>query len=128
MERGRDLIKLRPEIPAAKITKGISDIEEFQNVTIRPIIKFQNDFLIQFYSTHARGYKKDWGSISNEKKELFIENSMNKNQNLKNTFIGSIIGYFTKEEQDYYFQNKSEVNRRIVQIIKQRVLSNLPII
>ena len=48
MERGRDLIKLRLEIPAAKITKGISDIEEFQNVTIRPIIKFQNDFLIQF--------------------------------------------------------------------------------
>ena len=128
MERGRDIIKLRPEIPAAKITEGISDIEEFQNITIRPIIKFQNNFLIKFYSNFARGYAKDWGSISNEKKEIFIETSLKKNQNLKNTFIGSIIGFFTKEELDFYFLNKSEVNRRIVQITKQRILSNLPII
>jgi hypothetical protein len=125
MERGRDLIKLRPEIPAAKITEGISDVEEFQNLTLRPIIKFQNDFLIRVYSNFARSYQKDWGSISNEKKELFIETSMNKNQNLKNKLIGSVIGFFTKEELDIYFQYNSELNRRIVQIIKQRVLSNL---
>jgi len=128
MERGRDLKKLRPEIRAAKITEGITPIEEFQNITIRPIIKFQNDYLIQYYSNFARGYQKDWGSISNEKKENFIKTSLNKNQNLKNTFIGSITGFFTSEELDFYFQNKSELNRRIVQIIKQRVLSNLPII
>ncbi len=128
MERGRDLIKLRPKIPAAKITEGISEIEQFQNSTLRPIIKFQHDLLIQLFSDHANGFQKNWDSLSNEKKELFIENSMNKNQNLKNKFVGVIFGFFTKEELEFYFENKSELNRRIVQIIKQRVLSNLSLI
>ena len=128
MERDSDLIKLRPETPKAKITKGISEIEEFQNITLRPIIKFQNNFILEFFSNHARGYQKDWGSLSNEKKTLFIENSTNKNQNLKNSYIGCIVGLFTQEELTFYFENKSELNRRIVQIIKQRVLSNLPLI
>lgn len=128
MVRNKNLIDLRPKIPAAQITQGISEIEEFQNLTLRPIIKFQNDFLVSFYSNFARGYHKDWGSMSNEKKETFIEASTNKNQNLKNTFVGSISGFFTKAELDFYFLHKSEVNRRIVQIIKQRILSNLSIL
>ena len=128
MERDSDLIKLRPETPKAKITKGISEIEEFQNITLRPIIKFQNNFILEFFSNHARGYQKNWGSLSNEKKILFIENSTNKNQNLKNSYIGCIVGLFTQDELTFYFENKSELNRRIVQIIKQRVLSNLPLI
>ena len=124
-DRNSDLIKLRPEIPAAKITEGISGIEKFQNVTIRPIIKFQNELLFQVFSNHARSYQKDWDSISNEKKEIFIESSMNKNQNLKNIYIGLVLGLFTTEETEFYLSNKSEINRRIVQIIKQRILSNL---
>lgn len=126
--RKEKILALRPEIPQAEITKGISEVEEFQNLTLRPIIKFQNDLLVQVYSNHARSYQKDWGSISNEKKEIFIENSMKLNQNLKNTFVGIILGFFTQEEFDFYIQNKSEINRRIVQIIKQRVLSNLAIL
>ena len=125
MDRNSTLIKLRPEVPKAKITEGISEIEEFQNITVRPIIKFQNDFILALFSNHARGYQKNWGSLSNEKKTFFIENSTNKNQNLKNTFIGCIIGFFTPDELNFYFDNKSELNRRIVQIIKQRILSKL---
>ena len=128
MDRNSQIIKLRPEVPAAKITDGISEIEEFQNSTLRPIIKFQNDLLVLLFSNHARGHIKDWGSISNKKKEIFIENAMNKNQNLKNQLAGIILGFFTKDELDFYLNNKSEINRRIVQIIKQRVLSNLSIL
>lgn len=128
MERKEIIVSLRPDIPKAKITKGISEIEEFQNVTLRPVIKFQNELILSLFSNHARSYQKNWDSISNEKKELFIENSMNKNQNLKNTLLGLVVGLFTEEEFDFYTQQKSELNRRIVQICKQRILSNLPLI
>ena len=71
MERGRNLIKLRPEIPQADVNGTMTEIEQFQNTTLRPILKFQNDLLSIHFSQFARSYKKDWGSISNEKKNRF---------------------------------------------------------
>ena len=71
MERGRNLIKLRPEIPQADVNGTMTEIEQFQNTTLRPILKFQNDLLSIHFSQFARSYKKDWGSISNEKKIVF---------------------------------------------------------
>ena len=128
MGRDAELKKLRPEILNAKIIREMSDIEKFQNITLRSVIKFQHDFILELFSNFAKGYQKNWDSLSNEKKEQFIENSINKNQNLKSTFIGCVIGYFTQEELAFYFKNKSELNRRIIQIIKQRILSNLPLV
>ena len=125
MERGRDIKQLRPDIPQAEVNETMTEMEQFQNTTLRPILKFQNELLSVHFSQFARSYKKDWGSISNEKKIVFIENAMMKNQGLRNTIIGMIIGLITKEEQDYYLKNKSEINRRIIQMGKQRIVSNL---
>ncbi|MEN8927988.1 MAG: glyoxalase [Flavobacteriales bacterium] len=125
MERGRNLIQLRPEIPQADVNETMTEMEQFQNTTLRPILKFQHELLCAHYSQFARGYKKDWGSISNEKKIVFIENSVMNNQALKKTIVGIIMGLFTLEEQQFYLTNKSEINRRIIQMGKQRIISNL---
>lgn len=125
MERGRDLKNLRPVIPQADVNETMTDMEQFQNKTLRPILKFQNELLSTHFSQFARSYKKDWGSISNENKIAFIENALIKNQGLKNTVIGMIIGLFTLKEQEFYLKNKSEINRRIIQMGKQRIESHL---
>ena len=128
MERGRNLIQLRPEISSAEVNKTMSEVEQFQNSTLRPILKFQNELLIAHFSQFARNIKKDWGSISNEKKEIFIENSLMKNQGLRNMLIGFTLGLITLEEHKIYLNNKSEINRRIIQMAKERIVSNLSIL
>ena len=128
MERGRNLIQLRPEISSAEVNKTMSEVEQFQNSTLRPILKFQNELLIAHFSQFARNIKKDWGSISNEKKEIFIENSLMKNQGLRNMLIGFTLGLITLKEHKIYLNNKSEINRRIIQMAKERIVSNLSIL
>lgn len=125
MERTEQIIALRPKITTAKITQEISEIEKFQNVTIRPIIKYQHAIILSMFTNHASKFLKNWEQLSNEKKELFIGNELAKNQKFKNVIKGCIIGFFTETELEIYFQHKTEVNRRIIQIIKQRLVSNL---
>ncbi len=123
--RQEKLTNLRPEIPKAQITKGISEMEEFQNTALRQIIKFQHEVILLIFANYARKIHKDWGSLSNEKKERFIDSVMSKNQQLKNQYIGVIMGLMSIEEVQFYQSNSSEINRRITQIIKQRIQTNL---
>lgn len=39
--RDQQLLALRPPVPAALLTEGMSDEERFQNETLRPILKLQ---------------------------------------------------------------------------------------
>jgi hypothetical protein len=123
--RKEQITNLRPTIPKAELTEGISEIEKFQNTALRQIIKFQHEVILLVFSSYARKIHKDWGSLSNEKKEAFIESVMSKNQQLKNQYIGIILGLLSVEEIEFYQNNSSEINRRITQIIKQRVQTNL---
>ncbi|MEL6989602.1 MAG: hypothetical protein AAGK97_17465 [Bacteroidota bacterium] len=40
-DRPNDIKRIRPEIPKARITEGMSSDEKFQNATLRPIAKPQ---------------------------------------------------------------------------------------
>ena len=44
-ERSENLLSVRPVLSNAKIITGMSDEERFQNQTLRPILKLQNDLL-----------------------------------------------------------------------------------
>lgn len=123
--RKEQILALRPEIPQAEITQDISEIERFQNNTLRPIIKFQHEIILSIFSSFVRKTHKDWGSISNEKKTLIVENVLSKNQQIKNKYTGIIGGLMSLEEFEFYQLNVSEINRRISQIIKQRIQTNL---
>ena len=49
---------------------------------------------------------------------------MTKDINFKNIVIGSIIGHLEENEIEIYFKSKTEINKRIIQIIKQRLHDN----
>jgi len=123
--RKEQILALRPEIPQAEINHGISEIEQFQNNTLRPIIKFQHEIILSIFSSFVRKIHKDWGSISNEKKTVIVENVLSKNQQIKNNYTGIIGGLMSLEEFEFYQLNVSKINRRISQIIKQRIQTNL---
>ena len=121
----KDKISIRPEILGINKVDNISDVAYFQNITLRSIIKLQHQLLIAFYKEYLKSRKTDFNTTSNEKAILFIENSLVKDNRLKNKLLGLIIGLFAVEEYKVYVENSSEINKRIFSIVKKRLTDSL---
>ncbi|WP_432410961.1 glyoxalase [Rasiella sp. SM2506] len=119
------LLELRPEIPSAKLLPGMSTEEYFQNKTLRPIAKLQNDLFVAVFQNYCRKHKNVFYDISIEKRLDYIENAIHKDMKFRNSLKGMIIGQFTKEEYDIYIQNSSALNKRMMNIVKERLKSNV---
>ena len=55
--RDLSLKDLRPNISHAKVMSNTGDEERFQNQTLRPIAKFQNDLLISIFKMYIKKKK-----------------------------------------------------------------------
>ena len=55
------------------ITEQSSSEEKFQNQTLRPILKFQNELFIEVFRNYAVKQKGVYFSLSPQKKENYIE-------------------------------------------------------
>ncbi len=97
------------------------DVEVFQNKTIRPIIKMQHAFIIGIFNNYVAKRKVKWSEITKERQEKTIDSAITKDAKLKQFYIGSIVGHFSINELAEYLENKSEFDRRIKQIIIQRL-------
>ena len=123
--RTDSLQKLRPEIKAAKTSATTSAQESFQNKTLRPIIKFQHPLLIALVKKHLKKRNQNLKALSNEKLAALLESSFDKDVQLRQLIKGLVLGLFTQEEFLRYSQNDSDIHKRILQICKERVLTNL---
>jgi hypothetical protein len=108
------------------IKDNMSALELFQNKTLRPVIKMQHDLLIASFNTYKAKRKIDFSSLTDQKKRSKAKAVFVKDINYKNLTLGFIIGAFSLEEFAYYSLNASELNKRIIQIVIQRVQDSLP--
>ena len=108
------------------IKDNMSALELFQNQTLRPVIKMQHDLLIASFNTYKAKRKIDFSSLTDQKKRNKTKAIFVKDINYKNLTLGFIIGAFSLEEFAYYSLNTSELNKRIIQIVIQRVQDSLP--
>ena len=115
--------KIRPVLNNL-INSNTSNIERFQNEVIRPIIKMQNNFLVVFFKNYIRNRKIEFNRLKSEDQENKIKTILTKDINFKNILIGSIVGHFDENEIEIYLKSTSELNKRIIQIVKQRLLDN----
>ena len=116
--------KVRPVLKNL-INSNTSLIEKFQNEVLRPIIKMQNNLLITFFKNYIKNRKIEFNKLAVEYQENKINSILTKDINFKNILIGSIVGHFKENEIEIYFKSKTEINKRITQIIKQRLQDNL---
>ena len=107
------------------IKDNMSALELFQNQTLRPVIKMQHDLLIASFNTYKAKRKIDFSSLTDQKKRSKTKAVFVKDINYKNLTLGFIIGAFSLEEFSYYSLNASELNKRIIQIVIQRVQDSL---
>jgi len=116
--------KLRPVLKNL-INSNTSDLERFQNEVIRPIIKMQNNLLVAFFNNYIRNRKIEFNKFEAEFQKNKINTILTKDVNFKNILIGSIIGHLNENEIKIYLKSKSELNKRIIQMLKQRLQDNL---
>ena len=116
--------KERPKLPDL-INAQTTKAEAFQNSIIRPVIKMQHHLIIAFFKQYLQKRKIDISSLSEEKKKLKIKSIFEKDINFKNLILGIIIGHFSVEEYLSYTQNLTEFNKRVIQIIIQRLQDSL---
>lgn len=109
-------------IPNSETT---TETEIFQNQTLRPILKLQNDLYFSLFTNYALRQKADFSSLSISKKQIFIEQSVQKDTVLKNTFIGMTIGMFTLEELQVYQSDSKVFNKRIITMLIERLKSQM---
>jgi hypothetical protein len=107
------------------IKDNMSSVELFQNESLRPVIKMQHDLLISAFKNYIAKRKIDLASLTIQKQRSKTKAIFVKDINYKNLTLGMIIGAFTAEEFDHYIDNSSEYNKRIIQIIIQRMQDSL---
>ena len=99
--------------------------ERFQNQTLRPILKFQNDLFILVMKNYITKHKTGFYSFTTEKKLDFFEYSIKKDIKFRSFLKGLIIGLFQTSEFDLYIQNSSALNKRMMQLLIERYKSQV---
>jgi hypothetical protein len=123
--RSENLLAIRPIIASAKIYNSMSSEELFQNKTLRPIIKMQHNLFIAVFSNYISKRKNVFYELSLEKQLAYIENAIHKDMKYRNSVKGMIIGQFTVEEYTLYIENSSALNKRMINIVKERLINSV---
>lgn len=103
----------------------MSSEELFQNKTLRPIIKMQHYLVIIVFSNYITKRKNVFYDLSLEKQLAYIDNAIHKDMKFRNSVKGMIIGQFTVEEYELYILNSSALNKRMMNIVKERLISSV---
>lgn len=99
----------------------MSKDEQFQNGTLRPILKFQNPLLIEVFKNYIIKHKNAFYELSIQKRLDYIENAIQKDIKFRNALKGMVIGQFTVEEYMTYIQNSSALNKRMMNMVVERL-------
>lgn len=127
-EREKTILSMRPDMVSVKILPGTCEEERFQNETLRPIARLQRDLLLAVFRNYIQKHKNVFYDLSLEKRLDYIENAIHKDMKFRNSLKGMIIGQFTLEEYERYSKNSSALNKRMMEIVKDRFKSNIQLL
>jgi len=123
--RTNDLLKIRLGVKTTTLNNNMSAGEYFQNTTLRPSIQFQKELLIEGFKNYVKKHKNVFHSLSTDKKLHYIENAIQRDIKFRNSLKGMIIGVFSLEEYQQYTQNSSSLNKRMMNLVIERLKDNI---
>lgn len=127
-DRDTLLLELRPQIESAVVNTSTLPDEQFQNQTLRPVILLQNDLLLEAFRNYVQKHKNVFYDMTVEKRMTYIENAIQKDIKFRNSLKGMIIGQFTIKEYQYYITNSSALNKRMMNLVKDRLQNNIQLL
>ncbi|MEC8323894.1 MAG: hypothetical protein VXZ57_04420 [Bacteroidota bacterium] len=123
--REQFILKLRAEIPSIENLGSTKALEIFQNNSLRPILKFQNDALVHVFLLDLRSKKIDLKTFNTKKRLLLIDTHLRTNSNLRQLLLGMVIALFSIDEMEFYNSVYKELNKRIFSMLKVRLKDQL---
>jgi stress-induced morphogen len=115
---------LLPEIPIDETLQS-TELETFQNKVLRPILKFQNDYILQSVFHVCTSMAADFKTKSLVQRKRFVNDVMRSNAALKHQLIGLVVAWMEIDQLAFYLAHQSDVNKRISQMAVERVVSQL---
>ncbi|RZK13559.1 MAG: hypothetical protein EOO56_26820 [Hymenobacter sp.] len=119
------LLALRPaiagQVPALPTPTTVAD---FQHQVLRPLLKLQHPVLLAVVADFALDYRLPLTSPDAELQAALAE-LLARNARLRSTLTGLTVGLLTQPELAFYRQHRNELNRRLLDLIQQRVFSSL---
>lgn len=123
MEYQQWLVEIRPEINVTNSDNSLT--EEFQNETVRPILKLLNTTIIEFSKSFIAALDINFKNKTNAEIEQILINLVKKHPTFKTYLLGMVISYFTKDELSAYLVNQKQHNKRIYILLQERLRSQL---
>lgn len=115
-------LALRPQI--ATEPAG-TESEKFQNETLRPILKLNNDLLIRVFQHYISKHKNTFRKLAGIAKEEYVTKSLKQDHNFRHFLRGTVVAHFTNSEWELFIKHEDEFNKRIMNLIAQRLISQL---
>lgn len=126
--RDLHLLENRPDIALGTIEKNTGSEELFQNRTLRPITKLQENLLLEVFRNYIQKHKNAFYDLDTEKRLEYIDNSITRDIKFRNSLKGIIIGQFTLEEYREYILNSSALNKRMMNLVKGNLQAHIQLL
>ena len=111
-------LSIRPHIESIAAT---TPEENFLHQSLRPILKLQNELFLAITRHFLIKRKVKFQQLNAAQREQQIQHSVAKDNRLRGLLFGCVLGQFTNEELAFYLENEAEINRRITQLLVQRL-------
>jgi hypothetical protein len=120
--RDQSVVSIRPVLNLLPVEDS-TDIELFQNQTLRPVLKLQHDIVVALFKYNIRQRNTPFETLPNTSREKAIVLILQKDLALRNQLFGNIVGLLTLSELHFYLENEPELSRRIRDLLIQRIAS-----
>lgn len=115
--------QIRPTIPSIVIQEKISEEEKFQNNILRPILKLQHNLILSYFEHYLKQNKVNFNEPNSTQKKVITHRIFKTDTRFKIEMRGLIIGLLTFDEFEEYLKLSPNLNKRINNMIEQRVNS-----
>lgn len=85
----------------------------------------KHDLLIAFTKHELAKKKHDFALLNQEKKINYVSSCFEQDQTLRSELRGMVIGQFTVAEYEQYGKMSNAINKRMMNIIKERMIDHL---
>ena len=118
-------IRMEPKSRPLLVLKKADSLEEnFQNETLRPILKLQNDLIITLAQEFLKHRNVSWEKIKEKDPLQWLNLNIKRDIPFKNLMIGMVIGQFNGEELKEYLSFQKEMNKRIINMMTERIVNH----
>lgn len=118
-------IRMEPKSRPLLVLKKADSLEEnFQNETLRPILKLQNDLIITLAQEFLKHRNVSWEKIKEKDPLQWLNLNIKRDIPFKNLMIGMVIGQFSKNELREYLSFQKEMNKRIINMMTERIVNH----